>query len=130
MEINDRRKFIAQLSLASINIMHICDYDGTYSDFTRRFDDYPGQVINVPLMADGKPLSLQHAAEIFRRPVMGGLDRHAVISTGTPEEVRKATLEVLKEAPSNFILGADCTVDRKTPIENLRAAIDTAHRYK
>lgn len=116
--------------LVPFNIMHLCDYDGTYTDFALRFQDYPGQVINVPLYADNKPLSLSHAVEIFKRPVMGGLDRHGVISIGTPEDVKKATIEVLKNAPANLILGADCTVDRKTPVENLKAAIDTTHRFR
>jgi uroporphyrinogen decarboxylase len=116
--------------LVPFNIMHLCDYDGSYADFASHFQDYPGQVINVPLSADNKPLSLLQAAEIFKRPVMGGLDRHGVISTGTSEDVRKATIEVLKNAPANMILGADCTVDRKTPVENLKAAIDTAHRFR
>ena len=116
--------------LVPYNIMHICDYDGSYADFTPRFQDYPGQVINIPLSTDGKALSLGRAAEIFRRPVMGGLDRLGVLSTGTAEEVRKAALEVLKDAPANVILGADCTVSAKTPRENLRMAITTAHEYR
>jgi uroporphyrinogen decarboxylase len=116
--------------LTSYNIMHICDYEGSYEDFIPRFHDYPGQVVNVPLSADGKPLSLSQAAEIFKRPVMGGLNRLGIVSTGTPEDVRKAALEVLKDAPANVILGADCTVSAKTPIENLRTAIRTAHEYR
>jgi hypothetical protein len=36
----------------------------------------------------------------------------------------------LKNAPPNVILGADCTIDRKTPIENIKAAIDTAHKLR
>lgn len=116
--------------LAPFNIMHLCDYDGSYTDFATRFQDYPGQVINVPLSADNKPLTLSLAADIFKRPVMGGLDRHGIITKGSPEEVRKATIEVLKNAPTNIILGADCTVDRKIPIENIKIAIDTAHKYR
>ena len=58
---------------------------------------------------------------------MGGLNRLGILSTGSPEEVKKATLEVLKDAPVNMILSADCTVNRKTPIENLQMAIKTAH---
>jgi len=116
--------------LTSYNIMHICDYEGSYQDFVPRFHDYPGQVVNVPLSADGKAFSLSQAAEIFKRPVMGGLNRLGTVSTGSPEEVRKAALEVLKDAPPNVILGADCTVSAKTPIENLRAAIRTAHEYR
>ena len=121
-------KEISQLT--SYNIMHICDYEGSYTDFVPRFRDYPGQVVNVPLSADGKPLSLGQAAEIFRRPVMGGLNRLGIVSSGSPEEVRNAALEVLKGAPANVILGADCTVSAKTPIENLRTAIRTAHEFR
>ena len=38
-----------------------------------------------------------------------------ILSTGSPEEVKKATLEVLQDAPANVILGADCTVSGKLP---------------
>ena len=116
--------------LTTYNIMHVCDYDGSYEDFTPRFQDYPGQVVNVPLAADGKPLSLRQASQIFKRPVMGGLNRLGALSTGSHEEVRKATVEVLNDAPANVILGADCTVSQKTPIENLRIAVETAHAWR
>ena len=116
--------------LVPYNILHICDYEGNYEDFSLRFQDYPGQVVNVPLEADNKPLSLAHAAEIFKRPVMGGLDRHGVLSTGSPEEVKKAAMEVLKNGPANMILSANCTVDNKIPLENLKAAIKTAHEFR
>jgi uroporphyrinogen decarboxylase len=121
-------KEVAQL--VRYNIMHICDYDGPYEDFALRFQDYPGQVVNVPLMADNTPLSLRRAADLFRRPVMGGLNRLGILSTGSPEDAKKATLEALKDAPANVILGADCTVSPKTPMENLRMAIKTAHEYR
>ena len=118
------------MHLAPYNIMHVCDYDGTYQDFEPRFEDYPGQVVNVPLAANGKPLTLSRAAEIFKRPVMGGIDRHGILVTGTPEQAAAAAREALKDAPANVILGADCTIDPKTPIANLRAAIETAHRFR
>jgi len=112
------------------NIMHVCDYDGSYQGFTSRFQDYPGRVVNVPLSADAQPLSMRRAAEIFKRPVMGGLERLGAISNGTPDQAKAAALEVLKTAPANFILGADCTVNAKAPIENLRTAIQLAHEYR
>jgi len=121
-------KEVAQL--VPYNILHICDYDGEYEGFESRFQDYPGQIVNVPLKADGKDLSLSKAAQIFQRPVMGGLDRHGAISKGTVDQVKKATLEVLKDAPAQLILSANCTVASNTPIENLRAAIQTAHNYR
>jgi uroporphyrinogen decarboxylase len=115
--------------LVPYNILHICDYEGSYEEFSLRFQDYPGKVVNVPLSADGKSLSLRQAAKIFNRPIMGGLDRHGVLSTGSPDEVKNVTLEAIKNAPANFILGADCTVDSKIPLENLRTAIKAAHEY-
>ena len=116
--------------LVNYNILHVCDYDGSYEDFALRFQDYPGQVVCVPLSADNKPLSLSRSADIFKRPVMGGLDRHGVLSTGSPEAVKQATIDVLKDAPPNVILGANCTVSRDIPIENLQAAINTAHEFR
>ena len=116
--------------LVPFNIMHLCDYEGTYDDFALKFCDYPGQVVNVPLEADNKPLTLSQSYSIFKRPVMGGLDRHGVLSTGSPDDVRKAAIELLKTAPANVILGANCTVDKKIPIENLKAAINAAHRFR
>jgi uroporphyrinogen decarboxylase len=116
--------------LVAYNIMHVCDYDGSYEDFELRFQDYPGQVICVPLTADNKPLSLARAADIFKRPVMGGLDRHGILSTGSPEDVKKATINVLNDAPPNVILGANCTVSPEIPIENIQIAIKTAHEFR
>ena len=121
-------KEVAQLG--PYNILYVCDYDGSYEEFDLRFRDYPGQVVNVPLSANHNPLSLGQAADIFKRPIMGGLDRHGILSTGRPDEVKRATLDVLRNAPANFILGANCTVSREIPIENLRTAITTAHEYR
>jgi uroporphyrinogen decarboxylase len=116
--------------LVPCNILHICDYDGSYEEFDLRFQDYPGQVVNVPLSADHKSLSLRQAADLFKRPIMGGLDRHGILATGSPEEVRKVTLDVLKNAPAHFILSANCTVSPQVPLGNLRTAITTAHEFR
>ncbi|WP_460911263.1 uroporphyrinogen decarboxylase family protein [Spirosoma areae] len=116
--------------LTPVNILHVCDYEGAYAEFGSRFQDYPGQIVNVPLAAEGKPLSLNQAADLFKRPVMGGIDRHGVLSTGTPAEVKKAVELVLKDAPAHVILGANCTVRTDIPIQNLQTAIKTAHEFR
>ena len=116
--------------LVQNNILHICDYDGNYDQFEKRFKDYPGQIVNVPLQADGKDLSLAEAHSIFNRPVMGGIDRHGVIATGTPEQVKILTEKVLSQAPNKAIISGNCTVASNTPIENIRTAIEVAHRFR
>ncbi|RRB06534.1 uroporphyrinogen decarboxylase family protein [Larkinella rosea] len=122
------QKEVAQLT--SFNILHVCDYEGDYAEFGSRFSDYPGQIVNVPLAAEGKPLSLSQAAEVFKRPVMGGIDRHGVLSSGTPAEVKKAVELVLKDAPAQVVLGANCTVRTDIPMQNLQMAIKTAHAFR
>lgn len=108
------------------NILHVCDYSGSY-DSLERFLDYPGHVVNSPLEAGGERLSPREVAALFERPYMGGLDRLGVLATGSPDEVRAAAQDVLAEAPERFILGADCTVPSDTPWKNLKAAIEVAH---
>lgn len=109
------------------NILHVCDFEGPYDDFSP-FVDYPGHVVNCPLDLGGRRLSPREAAELFRRPFMGGMERKGLLATGTPEEVRRQAREVLMQAPERFILAADCTVPAETAWDNLKAAIDEAHR--
>lgn len=118
-EINDACPF---------NILHVCDYALPYDDFSR-FVEYPGDVVNCPLHVGNEALSMQAAADLFKRPYMGGLERLGILATGSPEQVKRETEAVLRTAPRRFILGADCTVPSETPWDNLKTAIDTAHRW-
>ena len=110
-----------------LNILHICDYEGSYDDLTR-FISYPGQIVNAPIEVNGKPFSLQDCERLFKRPVMGGLYRKGTILEGTVNEVIQE-VNTLKHdlIGKRFILGADCTILPKTPMDNVRAAIQTSH---
>ena len=108
------------------NILHVCDYEGSYDDLTP-FLDYPGQVVNASLQVGGRRYSPREMAELFGRPFMGGLERKGILATGAPDEARQTVHEILAWAPERFILAADCTVPSETPWENLKAAIDAAH---
>jgi uroporphyrinogen decarboxylase len=111
------------------NILHVCDYQRDYDTF-EPFLDYPGHVVNCPLKVGDRKLTPKEAAQMFKRPYMGGLERKGIISTGTPAQIRQEVESVLRQAPERFILGADCTVLSETPWANLKTAIDTAHAYK
>jgi len=114
------------------NILHICDYHrdeyGGYHTLTP-FLDYPGHVVNCSPYLEEKTLSGVEISRMFQRPFMGGMDRKGLLATGPEAQVREAARQALREAPGRFILGADCTVPGGTPWENLRAAIDEAHRW-
>ena len=113
----------------AFNILHICDYQGGYTDLAP-FLDYPGQVVNCSLKLGERSQTRREVSQMFGRPFMGGLDRKGVIASGEPAAIRQAAEAVLSQAPERFILAADCTVPSDTPWENLKTAIDTAHQNR
>ena len=109
-----------------MNILHICDWEGTYDDL-KRFADYPGQIVNTPMTVDGKPFSLADAVNLFGRPVLGGFNRQTEILSAPAETIAEMTKEILSKGPAGKIMiGADCTVS-SAPHANLQAAVSTAH---
>jgi uroporphyrinogen decarboxylase len=112
----------------SFNILHVCDYVMDYDDFTP-FLDYPGHIVNCPLKVGQRTLTPREAAELFGRPYMGGLERKGILAGGTPEQIQSAVETILQDAPERFVLGADCTVPNDTPWENLKTAVDAAHKH-
>ena len=110
------------------NILHVCDYVGGYDNLTP-YIDYPGHIVNCPLQLAGKPIGARQAADLFGRPFMGGMERKGIIASGNKEQIRQAVLEVLKDAPERFILGADCTVPSEVNWDKLRTAIKAAHEF-
>ncbi len=114
----------------AFNILHICDYEGKYASL-EPYVSYSGKVINTPIvLADGSPVTTMDAAALFKRPVMGGLNRLGTIAKGTSEEIKDVVNEAMMNAPSNFILGADCTVPNTTHWDTLRSIIQQAHAYR
>jgi len=109
-----------------LNILHICDYEGTYDELNR-FADYPGQIVNTPIHLNGKAFSLEDGRKLFGRTVMGGLNRKGIISNGSPDEVKREVEKIKKEFTYPFILGAECTIAPTTPIQNIRSAIKAGH---
>ena len=90
--------------------------------------DYPGHVVNCNVKLSDRQISGQEITKLFRRPFMGGLDRHGIISTGTPAQVEAEIRQVVKNSPRPFILGADCTVGADTNWDRLKHAISVAHQ--
>jgi len=110
------------------NILHVCDYEGGYNDLTP-FMDYPGHVVNTSLSLGEQSITPKEISELFGRPFMGGLDRHGIIASGTDIEIKEDVNMICLQAPSNFILGADCTLPSDIDWRNIKTAIDTAHQF-
>jgi uroporphyrinogen decarboxylase len=111
------------------NILHVCDYHAPYSDLSP-FVDYPGHIVNCNPQLASRKLAWREIAQMFKRPCMGGLDRHGVIASGSAEGIGKAVTQVLTEASAPFVLGADCTLPNDIKWENIRSAIASAHGFK
>ena len=111
------------------NILHVCDYNGPYSNFSP-FTDYPGHVVNCNPQLTGARLPWNEIARMFGRPCMGGIDRHGLIVSSGPVEIGREVARVLNEASRPFMLGAECTLPSDVKWGNIRAATDAAHAYR
>ncbi len=109
------------------NILHICDYCDGYDDLSP-FLDYPLDVVNCSLAVGDRTMTPREAAAYFRRPFMGGMDRHGVIASGDVPAIQASVGDILATAPERFILGADCTIPGDTDWDVIQAAVDAAHR--
>ena len=108
------------------NILHVCDYVAPYANYDA-VRDYPGHVVNCNTKLTGGEMPPHEIAKFFKRPYMGGMDRHGILASGTPAQVEAEIRQVVKSAPGQFILGADCTVAAETDWNRLRHAISAAH---
>ncbi len=110
------------------NILHVCDYNAPYSDL-EPFLDYPGHVVNCNPQLTTRRMTWQEIAAAFKRPCMGGMDRHGIITSGNAEDVTNAVRRVLGESSDRFVLAADCTLPNDIRWENIRTAIAAAHAF-
>jgi len=63
--------------------------------------------------------------------MIGNLDPSAVIKYGTPELVKRKTLELLEiyQGSPRLMINAGCAIPPDTPSENIRIMVETTHHY-
>lgn len=129
----DRQLSDVAAQVAPFNILHICESGGHFTPETfNDYLDYPGSVINPPLHNwKDKSLSLADISRLFRRPVLGGLNnRSQALRDGNLSELKAEIDEILKQAPANFIFGADDSVFNDVDQEVLRKLVDYIHTWR
>jgi uroporphyrinogen decarboxylase len=116
----DFRVLEAAASAGSLNILHICGYEG-HRNVLDRFTGYPAQAFNWASAIEG--VSLNEGKRLFGgKPVIGGFDNTAqgVLCSGSEAEVKAETKRLLGETGrTGVILGADCTIPRGMDLRRL-----------
>ncbi|MBK8503297.1 MAG: hypothetical protein IPL46_14415 [Saprospiraceae bacterium] len=108
------------------NILHVCDYEGGYNDLAP-FLDYPGQIVNCSTKLGNGTLSPKELGLMFKRPFMGGLEKNGPITSGNIDQVQQTASEVLSNAPTQFIIGAECALLGEVDWKKVRKVVDMAH---
>lgn len=104
-------------------ILHIC---GNTSPILAMMEETGAAVLSLD-----QCMGLSESRSAVPSAVLGGnVDPIGSLLLGTPEKVVEDTLQCLRTAGTNrFILMSGCGVPPKTPMENLKAMVETAKRY-
>jgi uroporphyrinogen decarboxylase len=113
---------------SDLNILHVCDYHGSYSDYDK-FIDYPGDIVSCNQVLNSSEMEIKEISELFRRPYMGGLDRNGVIVTRGNSNLKYYINTILNKASKDFVLGANCTLPSDIKWKNIKNAIQYAHEF-
>ena len=113
----DREVLAAMGDRAWFNLLHVCR-ESIMADMV---SDYPVAAINWD--SHNNYPSLEQAPRVWRQALVGGLDRHGAILTGTPGEVEAATRAAVESVSGrHLIVSAGCALPLARPDANLDAA--------
>ncbi|CAK8053915.1 uroporphyrinogen decarboxylase family protein [Eupransor demetentiae] len=123
----DQKVITAIIQTAKINILHICGFEGA-TNHLDWFKDYDLSIVNWSVKAE--KISLREGQALFsNKVVLGGFGNgeNDVLYSGSVQQIKETVNDILNGIDKNrIIIGADCTIQRTTPIENLKAAIVAA----
>lgn len=112
-----------------VNILHICGFEGFLNNL-QWFTDYPYAVVNYAVNAENVPLA--EGKKIFpKQVILGGLDitKDGTLYNDVPADAAANAVKLVKAAGKDrLVLGADCTIQRDTPVANLTAVRDAVHK--
>jgi uroporphyrinogen decarboxylase len=98
-------------------ILHVCEPNNMLSQFA----DYPVDMVNWAA-SDRSNITLSEGYDLFKKPVIGGIDHTSSLLLGRREALIGAvrpTLALLKNLRA--VLGAECALPPAVPEENLMA---------
>lgn len=104
-------------------VIHICGNTSSILDDMKPYD-FCG--FELDYKTDARRAKESVGAE---HVLFGNIDPSGIIARGTPEQVRRATRELIRlwKPGGNFILNSGCAIPATTPPENIRAFLEVAH---
>ncbi|SIR06953.1 uroporphyrinogen decarboxylase [Alkalispirochaeta americana] len=101
-------------------ILHMCK-DRLNIDL---YKGYPCDIVNWAV--NEQNISLDEGRELFKKPVLGGFDdRAGVLVEGRKRDIEHEVHRLVNTyGPTNFMLGADCTLPENMSYERIRWAVD------
>jgi uroporphyrinogen decarboxylase len=79
-------------------------------------------------------VDLKKAKEVFKGNmcIAGNVDPVGALNQGTPEDVKKASIECIEKGSEGggYVLMPGCDIPPSVPLENIRAFVQAAHEYK
>jgi uroporphyrinogen decarboxylase len=112
------------------NILHICgEPDYQFKTNPEWFASYPAAIVNWSVKDTG--FSLEQGRDLFKKPILGGMNNKGNILSGTEADIAAEAREIISGfGTSGFMLGADCTIQGKgISHDKIRAAVEAAHSY-
>jgi uroporphyrinogen decarboxylase len=113
------------------NILHICgEPEYQFATNPQWFADYPAAIVNWSVKDTG--LSLSAGRDIFKKPILGGLNNKGHILSGSDADIAAEVRQVIRDfGEKGLMVGADCTIQGKgISHEKIHAAVDAAHNYR
>ena len=111
-------------------LLHICgEPEYKFKTNLEWFKEYPATMVNWSVKDNN--CSLTKGKELFRKPVLGGLNNKGNILNGEKSEIEEEVLAAIEEVgQAGFMIGADCTIQGKNiSIEKIAYAVSKAHNY-
>jgi uroporphyrinogen decarboxylase len=112
-------------SLGKPYILHIC---GNTDPILHLFEDTGADCMELDYLTD-----IEKIREIFNESLTlsGNIDPSGVLTYGSPEDVRKAVIELLEQfrGSNRLILNSGCAVPATAPPENIKTMVETARDF-
>ena len=110
-------------------ILHICgEPEYEFKVHIDRYENYPKDMVNWAIFPND--FNLFKGRDLFKCPVLGGMDNWKEILNGTKDDIQAAVNAAIQDGGNRgFVLGADCSIQGNFDLGRIRQAVDISRTY-